>query len=337
MQPDATGPRGETVPRKRNALAWLGATAAIAGTAYLFWAAAGSLDVEALRERFDAAAWTALAIAACCYAATVPLAAWAWQRLLRGLEMRAAFRPLLAILLVTQIGKYLPGNVGHLVGRSGFALRAGMPAATLATSILYEIALLLATGVAVGVVSLVASPALYEILGTSHASSLALGVGVAAALFLVAFGWRTLLARGGRFLPRVLVEIGASPRLGASAMAMATSLYAAAYLAIGLSALVMAHGLRPAAMPDLALLTGAFSIAWVVGFVTPGAPAGIGVREALLLLMLAPSLGRSDATMLVLSLRVATMLGDTLCLLAGMALLGHGGITFGTPKEAKPR
>ena len=34
--------------------------------------------------------------------------------------------------------------------------------------------------------------------------------------------------------------------------------------------------------PNLLFHTGLFSLAWVVGFVTPGAPAGLGIRDAIL-------------------------------------------------------
>ena len=46
-------------------------------------------------------------------------------------------------------------------------------------------------------------------------------------------------------------------------------------------------------VPDAPLwsLTGIFATAWVAGFVTPGAPAGVGVREAALTVGLTPICG----------------------------------------------
>jgi hypothetical protein len=35
------------------------------------------------------------------------------------------------------------------------------------------------------------------------------------------------------------------------------------------------------------IVMGSYVIAWLAGFVTPGAPAGIGVREAVLVILLA--------------------------------------------------
>ena len=84
---------------------------------------------------------------------------------------------------------------------------------------------------------------------------------------------------------------------------------------------VLALGLFPDAPIDYALLTAAFALAWVVGFVTPGAPAGLGVREALLLAMLSHGMGASNASLLIVALRIATTLGDMLCFALGLAMM----------------
>src|SRR6185437_10148319 len=71
----------------------------------------------------------------------------------------------------------------------------------------------------------------------------------------------------------------------------------------GRGLVLLAHFLLPGATQDDLLLIAAFSLAWVVGFVTPGAPGGLGVREALLLLMLAPAYSAASASILVIALR----------------------------------
>ena len=56
----------------------------------------------------------------------------------------------------------------------------------------------------------------------------------------------------------------------------------------------------------------AFSLAWAAGFLTPGAPAGLGVREAALVAALGGLLGEPTVLLAALALRVVTVLGDTL-------------------------
>ena len=52
------------------------------------------------------------------------------------------------------------------------------------------------------------------------------------------------------------------------------------------------------------------ALAWLVGFVTPGSSAGIGVREAVLIAALEGSLGAPASGLIALALRLVTIAGD---------------------------
>ena len=80
----------------------------------------------------------------------------------------------------------------------------------------------------------------------------------------------------------------------------------------------MASQLLPAERHDGPLLTGSFALAWAGGFLAIGAPAGFGVREGLMLAMLRSSYSGPDALVLIIAHRLATIAGDTACLLVGM-------------------
>lgn len=57
-------------------------------------------------------------------------------------------------------------------------------------------------------------------------------------------------------------------------------------------------------------LTWGFALAWVLGFIIPGAPGGIGIREVILASLYAQELGQGMAVGLSVVLRVITSLGD---------------------------
>lgn len=62
---------------------------------------------------------------------------------------------------------------------------------------------------------------------------------------------------------------------------------------------------------------GAAVIAWLIGYLTPGAPGGIGTREATLIALLW-FLHQDDAVLIATALfRVVTTLGDVVLFLAG--------------------
>ncbi|MCI1268622.1 MAG: lysylphosphatidylglycerol synthase domain-containing protein [Ruminococcus sp.] len=72
---------------------------------------------------------------------------------------------------------------------------------------------------------------------------------------------------------------------------------------------------------ELISLTGAFMFAWIIGFVTPGAPGGIGIRESVMLFVCGNKF--SDKIMLfVLALRISSVLADIAAFLIGNIYCG---------------
>jgi len=77
---------------------------------------------------------------------------------------------------------------------------------------------------------------------------------------------------------------------------------------------------------DVLLLTGVFAAAWVIGFVSPGAPAGLGVRELVLILALTPLYGKEVSIGLAGIVRLLTTVGDGVFFLAGLSLFHKQGM-----------
>lgn len=90
------------------------------------------------------------------------------------------------------------------------------------------------------------------------------------------------------------------------------------FLLLGSALAALAFVVADPPLTILPLAVGAFALSWVAGFLVPGAPAGLGVREAVLVALLSPSVDR--ALPVVLGFRLATILGDFLSLGLGWAL-----------------
>lgn len=303
----------------------LGAFAAIVGSVVFIGYVLSALDLTTLHAHANTRSLLALGVATLLYMAIVPLGAFAWQRMLAALGHREALFPLLAIVATTQAGKYLPGNVGHHVGRIGLSLAQGIPLAILVVSMAYEICLLLLgtlfTALGSGALS---GPGLGVLLRLGDGKPAVVAAAVLAVLGLIALPLLSWVLP--KLVALVLRRREANPATTPAPLPLATmlevlALYIVAMLLVGAGLAVLSHGLFPGTPVDYALLTAAFTLAWAVGFVTPGAPAGLGVREALLLLLLAHSLGTANASLLVLALRVATTLGDMLCFVLGLAAM----------------
>lgn len=90
------------------------------------------------------------------------------------------------------------------------------------------------------------------------------------------------------------------------------------FLLLGSALAALAYAVSDPSPATLPLAIGAFALSWVAGFLVPGAPAGLGVREGVLVALLSPSV--DGALPVVLGFRLATTLGDFLSLGLGWVL-----------------
>jgi hypothetical protein len=258
------------------------------------------------------------------YMALTPLTAIAWAWWLRTLAAPTRFSTAWAILAVTQFGKYLPGNVVHHLGRVALARAHGFGTGTTVVSMALESLVLLVAGVHVGALTFLWDPptgfAEWSV-GQYRGPIIVFMSGVALALVL----WAPRIARSiarsrpdGRTLPA-----GIPIRPGWFTTSACYVLYVSNFVLVGLGLWVVAASLAPTTITagDLVLLTGGFAASWVFGFLTPGAPAGLGTREAILSLWLSVALGPTVAVTLIVILRIVTTMGDLLSFLCGSLFL----------------
>jgi hypothetical protein len=102
--------------------------------------------------------------------------------------------------------------------------------------------------------------------------------------------------------------------VGTLALLAALALCLLGWLVAGTAAWVLVEGLTAGPAPAFLFLLGAYTFAWLVGFIVPFAPSGLGVREATMIALLAPVLGAAPATALTVGLRVANVAGDFLAI-----------------------
>ena len=77
----------------------------------------------------------------------------------------------------------------------------------------------------------------------------------------------------------------------------------------------------PLSTNEIQLYGGAYVVAWLIGLVTPGAPAGAGVRELVLIGLLEASMTNTGLLTIVILSRLTTLTGDFIFfVLAGLAL-----------------
>lgn len=287
-----------------------GATLAVVAGVFFVVHASRALAGHDLRRLLEPQVLSAAAFLTLAYAALVPVTALAWTWLLRGFGQPVRLGVATPVLAATQFGKYLPGNVAHHLGRVLVARSFGMQTAPLVLSMSYETVLVAAACAHASALSLLWSPPqALEASALFRHPMLAIALLTGAALAALA-----LLPPAARCIAmrRSAIAVPADMRPGWTTSIACYATYLLNFALVGLGLWVTAHAIASegATPPAVAFFIGAFASSWILGFLAPGAPAGLGVREAALALWLEPALGAAPAVLLIVLLRVATTLGD---------------------------
>lgn len=275
----------------------LGLLLGLAATAAFIVYAHRALQGQDLSIYTTPAALRGLVLCTLLYILSLPLAAMAWRKLLAWQGVEKPTPELTRIMAVSQIGKYVPGNIGAHVGRGFLGHAAGIPMKALSFALLAEAGLVAYVGVAVGII--------------------AMGWFAMAKVGITPF----ILVLGLLCVPFLMSRISPSQRLipPVGIIAPAALAYVLLFGLIALGLWCLAAHLLPDHAPSFPLLCAVFSLSWVAGFFTPGAPAGMGVREVAMLAMLQGHSGLSEpaALSLIIGFRLATVAGDAILFLLG--------------------
>lgn len=277
---------------------------------YVLRAMAQQWDVIAA-WRPSNAALALLAAAVVTYAASLTVLAEVWHRLVRCFAEPAPRRPATyGSFVETQLAKYLPGNVFHLVGRYLWLEREGVRHKALVLASLAEIALFVLAALLVGAAAALLYP---------FPQSNEIIVWIDRLAPLAAFG--ALLACGLGVLVVRRAQAGLVARDRIDLGVLATVILACVFfLHLGAVFYVIGAQLWPSAGP---YLIAAGALAWLAGFVTPGAPGGIGMREFALLMLLSGVGAEADVLLAAALLRVVTVAGEVLFYFGGRLALAR--------------
>jgi uncharacterized membrane protein YbhN (UPF0104 family) len=303
---------------------WLGAAASVVCAGFFLRAIARNWHAL---SRLD---WSVATIAAvlgalACYLLTYALASRSWQLELRLVGIASSYVELARIVLRSQFAKYLPGNVGHHVGRVLLAGRAGLDIRRVIPSMILDTTIVLLAGVfaALPAMALVLRVLEQRQIHIPHATVLAAVGALALSLVLLMLSLPLVRRKLGALVPNDLLRWNAAT----AAQAFICQIASFALGATALYLLLIVMGVPSSGSQHLWIqVAGIYSAAWLLGFLMPGAPAGLGVREFVLLLGLSPLFGEAQATAASLMLRLITTLGDGIAFMATFA---------GSPTESR--
>lgn len=231
-----------------------------------------------------------------------------WPFILRRIGSRAP-NDAVRLFLQSQLGKYLPGGVWHYAGRVGLARARGVPVRSAMLSLGIEVA---ASALAAGIVG-------YFVLPITLAATLAIAT-LVALILLASDATRLPLDLLMRIVRRVVRMPVADLRPTLRVLPGIVVLYLPVWAVYGVAFWLAGRAFFPIPLADVLFFTAAFALAWLVGMVVVFAPGGIGVREAVLVGLLAPRVGEADAIVIAAVSRILLTSADLVGGTAALAL-----------------
>jgi len=271
--------------RIKSLLHIVGGTLAFFGVVYVavkIYTYSSQIDFS----NFDRNTWLTAIFFVFIYGFSNIMLAFAWKNLLIHFNSPIEWRSAIKIYGQTQLAKYVPGNIMHLASRQTMGMSMGIPAFPLAKSTVWELGLISLTG---SFFVILAAPLFFSEIPQGGAILGFIFTLIIIQLFIVKF-FSSFIGKAIAWYTLFLLTAGL---LFSGLLNCLTSE----------SNLIHRH---------LFVISGAFVIAWLAGLVTPGAPAGIGIREAILATLLKDLTSESELLLCIMLSRMITVTGDLL-------------------------
>lgn len=229
-----------------------------------------------------------------------------WRVLMADLGSRLHLAPASGVFFVGQLGKYLPGSVWSVVVQADMARKLGVPRRRTAVVGLITIALSALCGMIAGL------PALPALINRGE-EVFPQWILVVVILSLLVMLWPPLLNRAISFGLRLLRREPLEHELSARAVALSTMWFTASWLIGGSMVWVLARGVAHPGVDELHLAivsVSGYLLAAGIGMFSVVTPAGVGVRDAVLVLLLTTSMSLAAAVAVVVVARFWTVVAD---------------------------
>ena len=273
-----------------------------------------NIDLEAAKEKISYSWIPIILIFISIYVLLMGFLATGWRymlELLHGSDL-PKWR-IIGIYTKTQIYKYIPSNLMHVVARIYFATKLGPSKANVVQSYFLEIVfmvliglIIVLTSVYIGAFSL-SDELISKIRDFSggKVKAFSFGILIFGALAIIFYLFKAL-----RNYKTSLSSVNIMRILKLFVLLVCF------FFGMGSLEFFVFSNLLGMDIGYLYVVS-LFTITWLGMFIIPGAPGGIGIREFIVIALLAPIYGPDDPTIGILIFRVVTVLGDALLLPIG--------------------
>lgn len=203
----------------------------------------------------------------------------------------------------SQIGKYLPGNFAQHLGKFYLASRYDISKKSIGISIALELGISIFVAIIISIFSLILSPELYDSLSgylVNYAfyiknEKIIIVFTVFLSIFLVFLFIKVKAGRHSDYLIRIFAAL---------------ILLTLNFILYGVVINILITQVFNMEGANLLHLVSLFSIAWLAGFVLPGAPGGLGIREFIITILFSPIISYENSVFLGIIMRILSISSD---------------------------
>lgn len=252
--------------------------------------------------------------------------AYFWYKILHLVSFQTSFQQAFRVFIISNFGRFIPGVVLHYVARvylsKGLGLGVKEGLSTVLLEAYYNI-------IGAAMVSILALPMLAKFLPSSW---LFLLVAVASLLIIFVQPVKIFaLLSGFPYLGKHLAQVKYKNSFVGHLSLLGLS--SALFLLYGLAFFLLSSAFVDNQMSRILDLSGLLAVSWIVGFLTPVAPGGLGVSDFSLAFLLQPFYDFSLSSFLALAFRLNLFIAEGLMFLLVIKLFGWDVVGMFKKKE----
>jgi glycosyltransferase 2 family protein len=270
-----------------------------------------------VRASFDKLPWYSLVVATVLGFGNIFAAMMAWRSLLADLDSKLPMPVAMRIFFLGQLGKYLPGSVWTVVAQADLGRDHEIPPRRTVAASVVGMAVSLAAGLVLAIVTL----------PFSAPGQVAHYAWVLLVLPLLVIGLLPKnVDRLTHFLLKLLRREPPDHEFTWSGVLTALSWQTLGWLGVGGEVFILCWALHAPIARSLPLALGGTALAWSAGFLAIPLPSGAGLRELITIAILSSVLSVPSATVVALTSRVISIIGDGAFAAVAVAIARHNGL-----------
>lgn len=253
------------------------------------------------------------------FVVSVCIGAYGWGLILQFINgSHIDYHITMPVYTKANVAKYLPGNVMHYASRNVLGNKLGWKHGNILLSSILEVILIFLSAAIFS--AIFAHQAFIDVVKKAYDALNKKGLGILIPILII-------------LLVGIIIYILTKPKYAEKIKRYFTFdflklflktffIYTATFIIMGAILIGIYKGVLGYEMTLKNAMTifTASVLSWFAGFITPGAPGGLGVKESIMILMLSPAYGREATLMAALIHRLASIIGDLLAFVVGIVV-----------------